>query len=286
MQNARTSMRTRNQQASTDPPTSDATADGADDTGDATPAKQPTLAELQQNLADFSGTICQKLDKISEDVSTINGKIKDLETSVEFNSSKIIEIEQKEMPELKERVQSEISKLDDKITLLEIYNRKPNLLFYGINETQDENIFDTLKNVFVNLGVDEEKAGRIMLSTAHRLPRRNPPPTDQASSGTAPTPIIAKFANLTDRDFILSRFDQKQRQRPSAGGDSSGSSQARITVRTDLPPKLKARRAVLAKVAYRLRKEKGLSTKIDVKGVNVFLQWKEKGKSTWNMYKE
>ena len=279
-------MRTRNQ-TSTDPATSGATADGED----ATPTTEPTLAELQRNIAEFSGMICQKLDKISVDVNTINSKIKDLETSVEFNSSKIVEIEQKEMPELKERVQSEISKLEDKITLLEIYNRKPNLLFYGINETQDENIFATLKNVFVNLGVDEEKAGRIMLSTAHRLPRRNPPPTDEGSSGTpspAPTPIIAKFANLTDRDYILARFDQKQRQRPrpNSDGDSSGSSQARITVRTDLPPKLKARRAVLAKVAYRLRKDKGLSTKIEVKGVNVILQWKEKGKSSWNVYKD
>ena len=58
----------------------------------------------------------------------------------------------------------------------------------------------------------------------------------------------------------------------------------RITVRTDLPPALKAARGKLANEAYKLRKEKGLSTKIVVREANVVLLWKEKGSTSWNKF--
>ena len=58
----------------------------------------------------------------------------------------------------------------------------------------------------------------------------------------------------------------------------------RITVRTDLPPALKAARGKLANEAYKLKKEKGLSTKIVVREANVVLLWKEKGSTSWNKF--
>ena len=143
---------------------------------------------------------------------------------------------------------------------------------------------------------------RIQLVNAHRLPRRNPPEHTDARPATprpSPSSIIAKFVRMADRDLILSTFENSRRPReatPETSQPLAPSAVAtpppppppplRITVRTDLPPTLKARRAHFAEVSYKLRKEKNLSTRIKLQGVKIVLQWKEKGTTTWKPYKE
>ena len=46
-----------------------------------------------------------------------------------------------------------------------------NLLIYGIQQTERENIYKVLKEAFVSLGIDAAVAGRIAVANAHRLPR-------------------------------------------------------------------------------------------------------------------
>ena len=228
----------------------------------------------------------EKLDHLTEEVGSISQRMVDIERSVEFTSSKISTME-KEIPKMRTALRDEILKFDKKITIMEIYNRKPNLLFYGVTEPQGEHILDTLKQVFICPGVDEEKARSMMLANAHRLPRRNPPENAGAVDRTPrPSPIIAKFINMADRDYVLSCFETQQRQRPRATADHAPPPFFRITVRTDLPPALKARRGILAQEAYKLRREKGLSTRIKVHGAKVILEWKEKGTKTWKLYQE
>ena len=60
--------------------------------------------------------------------------------------------------------------LENKIISLEIHNRKSNLLFYGINQNEGENVYKVLKDAFATLGVDD--APMIAIANAHRLSGR------------------------------------------------------------------------------------------------------------------
>ena len=53
-------------------------------------------------------------------------------SAVEFNSEKISKVEMDDLPGLEKRTKDLIFQLDNKITLMEIYSRKNNLLFYGL----------------------------------------------------------------------------------------------------------------------------------------------------------
>ena len=133
----------------------------------------------------------------------------------------------------------------------------------------------------VSLGIEEEIAMLIAIANAHRLPRRESEGQASAAGAQAPPPIIARFCYMHDRNRILTAFEDQQRKRTRSSGETSHA-RTRITVRTDLPPAMKIRRLILANEAYKLRKEKGVSTRIFQKGTELHLLWKEKGTNKWN----
>ena len=247
---------------------------------------QLTLADMKNCMSEFSDKICKKIDNLTEEVSQLSKKVNEIERSVQFNSDKITEIEKNELPEIRSNIQSCLSKLEEKLILMEIYNRKSNLLFYGIPESRGENVFTLLRSTFVSLGVSEQDADAITFANAHRLPQRNASSSSSTASPPAPAPIIAKFTAMMDRDHVLSTFEQQQRNRVKVNAAQPGQPPHRFTVRTDLPPGLKARRAILATKAYQLRKDRGVSTKIILKGAEIALLWKEKGTVKWNDYRD
>lgn len=246
-----------------------------------------TLAVFQSGISDLSTTLGGKMDKISDEVNKLSNKLSDLENAVEYNSGKIADLEKTELPNIKEKLTKEIKRLEDQLTINEIYQRKANLLFYGIQkEGENENVADVLHQTFDKLGLSKDRAARIKFANAHRLPRRAAGPNTDGNQ-KYPTPIIAKFVMMEDRNLVLQAYEHGQRQlRRGAGAPGEATVQpARISVRTDLPPKLKARRGVLANLAYKLRREKGVSTRIMVIGANVELHTKEKGGAGANPWK-
>ena len=257
-------------------------------------ARELTLADIQQDIRRSSSDVCAKIDSLSAEVASINNKISQLEDSVSMNSDKLIDLEQTKIPELENKMADEISKLQEKLTAMEIYCRRMNLLFYGVQETQNENVEVSLRNTFSLLGIPADEAANFALVNVHRLPRRQAATPGQASGNLPrpdPTPraIIAKFVYMRDRNKVLAAFEEQQRQRqrqPHSSEAAPDHQPRRITVRTDLPPALKAKRSALAKTAYELRKEKNLSTKISVVGTKVLLHWKERGAATWNLFRD
>ena len=254
-------------------------------------------AVLQQDITTLSNKVLTKLDTIYTDLQSMNRRLDEVESSIEFNASKITEVVEQKLPKLNSELHKEITELQEKQLLMEIQSRKPNLLFYGIQQAPDEDIYHTLTEAFINLGVNEDSAREIQLVNAHRLPRRNPPQPNTPGAiatprGPPPPPtIIAKFVKMADRDLILGTFEnQNQPKRPQQATEGDEQplppSQPRITVRTDLPFALKARRGHLAEVAYNLRKKKNLSTRIKLQRVKIILQVKEKGSSNWRVYEE
>lgn len=251
------------------------------------PDRELTLSDIHQSITGSSGILNAKLDSLTREFSAITTKLTDLENSVTMNYDKLAEIEQKKLPDIERKMADEISKLQDKLTLMEIYGRRTNLLFYGVIEPQNEVVVHTLRDTFIYLGIHADNAANIAIVNAHRLPRRDNIPPNQASGPPAPRAIIAKFVYMEDRNQILAAFDERRRPRDSGAAGPEPDRQARrITVRTDLPPALKARRSILANTAYTLRKEKNVSPKISGSGTKVLLHWKEKGTANWNLHRD
>ena len=243
-----------------------------------TPRKQvmdPTLADLQNSLKEFSSRVCNKLDTIHEDISSMKKRITDIEAAVDDNSARMLDFEKDKLPKMEMKLQKEIDQLKEKMMLSEIYQRRSNLLFYGLERKQNEDVEIVLRKAFVSLGLNEDEAQSIAIVNAHRLPRRD------KSASSAPEPIIAKFVYMGQRNRLLFAFEKRPAQRP--GIDQRN---PRISVRTDLPPTLKAERGALAARAYKFRKENNLSTKIVVAGCRVILYTKARNATEWQPYKE
>ena len=85
-----------------------------------------------------------------------------------------------------------IKSLEDKLKLLEKHNRRYNLLFYGIQETENERVIDKLRTFFKNeLKIDRTSVDSMRFTNGHRIP----------SKGPGPKPIILRF---TFHDDLIS----------------------------------------------------------------------------------
>ena len=241
---------------------------------DNTPAMESSIAELQKSFTEFSNRVCSKLDIIHTDLSSMKKKVSDLEVAAEDHSARMLIIEKEKLPQIEIKLQNEIDALKEKLLISEIYQRKSNLLFYGLEKKENESAFNVLRDAFMALGLTEEEAKSVAIANAHRLP------SNRSKVTNAPEPIIAKFVYMTQRNRLLSAFERRP-QRP--GIDQVNS---RISVRTDLPPALKAERGILAAKAYKCRKENNLSTKIVVAGSKVILYTKPKDSTEWQRHKE
>ena len=185
---------------------------------------EPTLADLQKSLKDFSKQVCGKLGDIRTDIASIKSQLTTLEAAVEDNCARMLDLEKEKLPKMESKLQKEIDHLKDELTLSEIYLRKSSLLFYGM-EKKNEKVESVLREAFVTLGLSEEEAQAIAIVNAHRLPSKR----DRVSN--APEPIIAKFVYMNQRNRLLYAFERESTRN---GIDHPT---PRISVHTDLPPR-------------------------------------------------
>ena len=73
--------------------------------------------------------------------------------------------------------------------------------------------------------------------------------------------------------------------------DASDTRYSKVTIRTDLPPKLKQERGRLATFAFKLRKEEHLSTRIRLRGAKIILETRKRNQmgnsqGRWELWKE
>ena len=172
-------------------------------------AMEPTLADLQKSLKESSSKVCAKLDDIHADIASMKKNLSDLQATVDDNSARVLDLETNKLPNMEIRLKKEIDLLKEKLTISEIYQRKSNLLFYGLEKKQNENVESVLREAFVALGLSEEEAQSIALVNAHRLPSK------RDKTNNAPEPIIAKFVYMPQRNRLLSTFERKP-QRPGS----------------------------------------------------------------------
>lgn len=156
--------------------------------------RQILKAMRLENATHFASVNLQ-LDIIKTELKDIRAEVRDLTLSVESLDKDVMHIRDKEIPDLKDELKKEIDSLKIQRLSAEMYSKKSNLLFYGIKQQADEHCEETIKLFIKNkLGLDAEA---MLLANTHRLPSR------KVSSRDRPSPIIAKFVLMKDRDSVL-----------------------------------------------------------------------------------
>ena len=232
--------------------------------------------ELEVKLTDmfdqFKDSLQDDMNSLKEEVAQsklhfddMKTKVSDLETSVEFNSKVCADkaVEQTEaLNTVKEELETKIKELEDKLEnkmqLQEKQDRKYNLLFYGIKEEREEDVEETLKQLFVDdLHLNHMRVNNMFIVHGHRIPSKSP----------GPKPIIMRFGRYQDRDLVLSNAYKL------AG------SKRRIIA--DWPVPMKNERGRLSKIAFKIRKEEDMQTRIKDKGLSVYLEVRKDENAQW-----
>ena len=320
------------------------------------------IAELKDMFAGLSRQLNAKLDfaigelnAIKEDLAATKKTVTELETSVAFATDKVTEVEKKAIPEIYEKIVKEKEELDTKLTLLEIHDRKQNLLVYGVPEGKNENIYMVIQDLLRHfLNVSREEAAKVQIANAHRLPsaskRRGQQLTGERDK--VPDPIIIRFVKMIDRDRLLNAFEHRPRKTPKTRSESQTPARestnsepttstapdvdtsaeineaidvtsdsttlgtqtdvpdasqpswrtivtsnlaetdfTRVTIRTDLPPALKRERGRLASIAYKLRRDQNVSTRLRLVGAKMTLQTRKFSRNgtqqaPWTIWKD
>ena len=146
-----------------------------------------------------------------------------------------------------------VSAIEDWVEYQEMRSRKYNLLIYGVPvasdanhpvnslRTNSENTFKVVNNFLLNtMNIEESIVDSIIIANTHRLHPR----------GDAPPPIIVKCVCMNSRDLVMR----------SVGGIPQGS---RVSIKSDLPVRLKEKRHKLAQVGATMKKEnKNIKTRM------------------------
>ena len=229
--------------------------------------------------ADFvstTNTIMQKLDNLNANVLATRKEISEIRDAVADTCARLTVIENETIPKMKKETNKLEKDLKDKMLQLEIHDRRMNLLIYGVQNRRDENVVEEVRTVFKELGFTDVQAQSIFISNAHRLPRRAISVDGTGQDGRrGPDPIIVRFGAMIDRDRVLHAF-----QRLFTTGGHVRAKRPTFRVVTDLPASLKQKRFVLEQKAYQLRKHENKSTRIKLIGVNLQLQYRERGSSS------
>lgn len=223
------------------------------------------FAGIFESLKGEVSQLRSEIAESKEETAGISTKVKEIERSLEYQaeevrSMKVLQAEgiEKGIEKVESDLNRKITELNNKLLLLEKHDRKYNLLFYGIQEEQGEDVIEKLKVIFINdLEIDEDKVESMYFAHGHRLPSR----------GQGPRPIILRFIAYEDRELVL------------ANAKKLVGTRRRILA--DLPETMKIERNRLAKRAYDFRKKDQLQTRIRDRGLEVFLETRKLTTDTW-----
>ncbi len=160
----------------------------------------PTMAPAEKD--DMRQLFEELLRKQTEEITTnikaeigaLREKMDGILDSVEFNAN-CIETNKTELGMLKNAFKELQDEMEKKLTLQEIYMRKPNLLIYGVPDKEDAET--ACRSLFEEMGIED--AHTMDFVNIHRLPRFE----TTYSSPNKPKTVIIKFVLMKDRQRIL-----------------------------------------------------------------------------------
>lgn len=226
------------------------------------------LVEVQKDVK----RVKTDLEVTKHEVSQLSTNYADLDRGVQAMDNQLQALEFEKMEKMRKDLEHKIAKLNEKHLLLEKHERKYNIFIYGLSKGNDEekngSVRGRLHKFFVeDLGIPQEKAREIAIANAHRVPTRA-----RYNGPKGPDPIIVRFLYYGDKQYILSQGPRL--------------AQKRIRMLDDLPVPMKEARGSLATMAYHIRQEEKLQTRIKVDGVRVFLETRLNSKDSWQKRKE
>lgn len=224
---------------------------------------------FKESLKDEIKSLKEEVAESKLQFDNMKTKVSEIETSIEFNSKTCDEKDKAQSKaldavkdELKNELEVKVKELEDKLQFQEKQDRKYNLLFYGIKEEPEEDVEEKLKQLFIDdLHLNHMRVNNMFIVHGHRIPSKSP----------GPKPIILRFARYQDRDLVLSNAYKL------------GGSKRRILA--DWPVPMKNERDRLSKIAYKIRKEEELQTRIKDKGLSVYLEVRVDENAKWQKRK-
>ena len=159
------------------------------------------LTQLESIKNDVKG-INWRIDKIDQKIKNIEGKVKDLEESKNFDAGLFEDMANKQreinsilskMKKFETEQKERERKLQDEVTDLKCRSMRDNLMFYNLQEENGENCEEKVLSFIENrLGI-ERATTDIKLHRAHRK--------GTFKRGNT-RPIVAKFTNYPDREKV------------------------------------------------------------------------------------
>ncbi|KAK6178346.1 hypothetical protein SNE40_013144 [Patella caerulea] len=158
--------------------------------------------------------------------------------------------------------------------MLEKHERKYNLLIYGVpvptaTTGGEENITQTLHTFFnEKLNIDKETIQKLATANAHRLS------VNKSSDGDTygPPAIIVRFLHFPHRELIMS----KRFNLPKG---------VKMKIWSDLPKVMKKERSRLSHIAYTIRKDEKLQTRIREEEIKLILETRKVKTHKWSVIK-
>ena len=210
-----------------------------------------TLLESQANA--FKAAMEIVVKDVKEEVRTLRNEVKDLTVSLQFTQAKMEE-SQLDSVTLGKTVTHHANNLNDindfadriegKLEYLENQSRRNNIKLFGINENrfEEKTWSDTEKVVKSAL---REKLGiqaDLPIERCHRVNHA----TGNSRYASQPRPIVAKFSNWKDKEFVLKKARTVKPEGVKFVADFARSTLPR---REELKPQLRDARAN-GKIAY------------------------------------
>lgn len=217
------------------------------------------INEMREEISDMH----KEVDDIKTDIDDVKSQADEVEKSINFHAAKVEDMEKDQNDKrlkLEQDLTEKIEELDRKLLQLEKQDRKYNLIFYGIAEERQEKLYEKMLDFFIEyLEIAPDRARQIHFSNGHRLP--------VDSKFVGPKPIIMRFSSYDDRELVLSHAFKLANKGKS--------------IQSDLPVVMKKERQRLARIAYTIRNEEKLKTRIRDRGLCMVLEVKKVSDTKW-----
>ncbi len=215
---------------------------------------------IREKLDEQTVKLSQQIYQINVEINKLKETTDELTKSVEYNSAEIGE-NQARVKQLEKSFVDYREEVDRKFLTLELYQRRPNLLIYGIAD--DRNPEEAVRELFEELQLPDS----LDLLQVHRLPRHS---TNERTA-SMPKPILVRFLRMKERQMV----------QDASYKHSSLLRDKQVSIRTDMPVILKKYRGKLATKTYHMRTKQQLQTRIREQGVDVTLEYRRNAQSPW-----
>ena len=170
------------------------------------------LKDLQAKLDKLNvlDQINERLIRIENDISTVKGKVAQLEDGLNYTNSELAETKGK----LEEKAEKDkLKNLEREMEDLRNRSRRNNLVFYNIPEKAEGQDCVAFIKGFINIHMGlEALCGDVDIERAHRTPTKVP-----GNNNKKPRPVHVAFLRYTDKVKILSNAAARLKDNPYQG---------------------------------------------------------------------